>query len=62
MILLNVVCFGGGRYEDDKYKRMHGHVHSALASGRIAESGRFRLDEWHARDRRRRHQHSHDGW
>ena len=49
MILLKVVCFGGGRYEEDKYKRMHGHVRSALASGRIAESGRFRLDEWHDR-------------
>jgi hypothetical protein len=47
MILLNVVCFGGGRYEEDKYKQMHGHVRSALESGRITESGKFRLDEWH---------------
>jgi len=51
MILLNVVCFGGGRYQEDKYKRMHGHVRSALESGRIAESGRFHLDEWHDRPR-----------
>jgi hypothetical protein len=51
MVLLNVVCFGGGRYEEDKYKQMHGHVRSALESGRIAESGRFCLDEWHDRPR-----------
>jgi len=40
MIMLNVVCFG------PKYKNMHEHVLNALDSGRIANSGRFRLAEW----------------
>lgn len=40
MIVLNVVCFG------TKYKNMHEHVLNALDNGRIAESGRFRLDQW----------------
>jgi hypothetical protein len=40
MIVLNVVCFG------PKYQNMHEHVLNALDAGRIAKSGRFRLDEW----------------
>jgi hypothetical protein len=40
MIVLNVVCFG------TKYRTMHEHVLNALGSGRIANSGRFRLDQW----------------
>jgi hypothetical protein len=43
MILLNVVCFGA------QSSFMHGHVLSARDSGRIAKSGRFRLDEWPGR-------------
>lgn len=41
MLLLNVVCFGA------EYKTMHGHVLDARDSGRIGESGQFRLDTWH---------------
>lgn len=44
MVLLNVVCFGA------KQKMMHGHVLSARDSGRLADSGRFRL-EWYDRPR-----------
>ena len=40
MTVLNVVCFGA------KYMNMHGHVLNALGSGRIARSGRLRLDQW----------------
>jgi hypothetical protein len=43
MILLNMVCFGA------QSGFMHGHVLSALDSGRIARSGRFCLDEWPGR-------------
>jgi len=37
MVLLNVVCFG------PRQKMMHKHVLSARDSGRLADSGRFRL-------------------
>jgi len=45
MIALNVVCFGA------KFKNMHEHVLNALGSGRIAQSGRFCLDQWPDRPR-----------
>lgn len=54
MPLLNVVCFGGGRYKK-RYKDrqvLHSWVRSELpdegGSGRIDDdTGRFRLEEWH---------------
>ena len=52
MPLLNVVCFGGGRYKKRYLDRtlLHRWVRSELpdegGSGRITETGRFRLDEW----------------
>jgi hypothetical protein len=44
MVLLNVVCFG------PEQKMMHKHVLSARDSGRLAYSGKFRL-EWYDRPR-----------
>jgi hypothetical protein len=43
MVLLNVVCFGA------RQKTMHEYVLSARDSGRLADSGRFRLKEWYDR-------------
>ena len=42
MLLLNVVCLG------PEQKMMHKHVVSARDSGRLADSGKFRL-EWYDR-------------
>jgi hypothetical protein len=44
MVLLNVVCFGL------EQKMMHKHVTSARDAGRLADSGKFRL-EWYDRPR-----------
>lgn len=44
MVLLNVVCFG------PEQKMMHKHVASARDAGRLADSGKFRL-QWYDRPR-----------
>jgi hypothetical protein len=43
MVLLNLVCFG------PRQKTMHEYVLSARDSGRLADSGRFRLKECYDR-------------